>query len=185
MRGARKVFEAYFGTRENLGERIRAAREARSVGPFSRRNNQLPEGNRACGSDIQGIYLVVHGDLHRVIAAGDGALGQAVAFRAQYERNFLAFLQLLVAQAHRVVGKRERCRGEAELVEQGDAGLCPIVGVFPDARPGNLKHGAHRNAHRTAIERVVACRRDQHGVDPKCCCRAEDRPDVGVVRDVF
>ena len=86
MRGARKVFEAYFGTRENLGERIRAAREARSVDPFrrllSRRNNQLPEGNRDCGSDVQGIYLVVHGDLHRVIAAGDGALGQAVAFRA-------------------------------------------------------------------------------------------------------
>ena len=80
----------------NLWNASCAARASRSVDPFrrllSRRNNQLPEGNRACGSDIQGIYLVVHGDLHRVIAAGDGALGQAVAFRAQYERNLLAFL---------------------------------------------------------------------------------------------
>ena len=73
-----------------------AARASRSVGPFrrssDRRNHKLPKRDCACCGDVQGIYLVIHGNLHRVIASCDGAFRQAVAFRAQYERDLLAFL---------------------------------------------------------------------------------------------
>ena len=57
---------------------------------------QLPERHGAGCRHIERIHLVGHGDLDRVIAGGDGGMGQTIALGAQHDGK-LGFLgQLFV-----------------------------------------------------------------------------------------
>ena len=48
---------------------------------------QLVEGYGSRGSYIQAVHPMGHGDHHRVVALGDGAVGQPVALGAQHHRQ--------------------------------------------------------------------------------------------------
>ena len=46
---------------------------------------QLPEGDGTGSGYVQRVYPMGHGDLHGIVAGGDGAVGQAVALGAQHD----------------------------------------------------------------------------------------------------
>ena len=76
--------ERKFKSIESVGRPVLLASEGKyDVEDGTGSHPQLPEGYGAGGSHIEGVHPMSHGNFHRVIAAGNGAVCQTVTFGAQ------------------------------------------------------------------------------------------------------
>ena len=145
---------------------------------------QLPEGNGACRGHVQGVDIVRHGYLHRVVARVDRGLRQALAFSSEDDRELLAGAKRLIIKRDGFIGQGHRRDLEPQVVKERNPLPRPRLNAS-DPRPGNLEHRPHRHAGGATEKRVVARRGHEDRIDAERGGGAEDRPDVGRVPDIL
>lgn len=138
---------------------------------------ELPEGYGGGGSHVEGIDAAAHGDDDLVVAALDGAVGEAVAFGAHHDDEAFLGHELRVVDRHGVGPEGHGGSLEAHVVEAFHGGVRP----GGEVGPGYLEDGAHAHTDAAAVEGVAAGGGEEHSIDAQGGGGAEDGARVGAV----
>ena len=126
-----------------------------------------------------------HGDPNRIITLRDRFGSQSIPFRSQHNGQFFLRLKSGIPNGDGIITQCHGRCSEPQCLELLHSEIRPRLCFVAQKRPWNLKYSSHTDANRPAVQRITACRRQQHRIDIQCCRRTKHSADIGGIHNIF